>query len=374
MKEKSVMLIGFMPNPRIVKRLELEKNMFDLHLICWDRGKNMLSLEQGEGYETHVIKIKAGGNPVKRMIPYLMFAKKAKKLLNDINPRLIHVQGLDMLKIACDYKKTHPSVKIINEVADLHRFIVDEQSSLLYKFVRKYLNREDRKCAERYNLLVVTSMKYYDNYFKEFIPKEKVMYFPNVPDLSAFEKYSKKNDGEFVVGYIGGVRYKKQIKNLLTAAEKLNIRLMIAGFEQEPLEIEPLCKKNPNIEWVGRFDFNSQVAELYGKCDVMYSVYDADMNNVKVALPNKLYEAVYCGIPLIVAKETYLSQIVGEWGVGVSVDHREPDELINVLEKLKNDKTFYEGFSDNCNLHRSEIDLKKYNDALKAKIGGLINE
>lgn len=172
---------------------------------------------------------------------------------------------------------------------------------------------------------------------------------PNIPNLSAFYRYKKKErDKKLVVGYIGSVRYKQQMKNLIFAAAACVVDLMIAGFESEPVEIEPLCKDRSNIKWVGRFDFNSQVAALYGECDVMYSVYDADMENVRIAIPNKLYESIYCDMPIIVAKNTYLAEVVHEWKVGVAVDHRKPDELIEVLKKMRDDTDYYNAFVQAC--------------------------
>ena len=103
--------------------------------------------------------------------------------------------------------------------------------------------------------------------------------------------------------------------------------MMFAGYEEEPQIIYETCKDRTDVDWYGRFNFDEKVAEMYGKCNVMYSVYDADMENVRVALPNKLYEAVYCEMPLIVAKGTYLEEVVNEWGVGVAVDHRSAEEL-----------------------------------------------
>ena len=369
MAKAIVILIGFLPNPRIYKRIALEKQLSNVNLICWDRGDSMLQPPTEDGYKAHVIKIKAGGNPLKRLLPYRKFSKEANALLDQIQPDLIHVQGLDMLKIACAYKKrAGKPVRIIYEVADLHRLIVDRQSSPIAWAAQKYLRYLDRHLERQYDLLVLTSMKYYDAYFHEFVAKEKVLYMPNVPDLSAFAAYRKKTDGEFTVGYIGGIRYKKQIRLLLDAAKICNMHLMFAGFEDAPVEIEPLCKDNPNIEWVGRFDFNKQAAALYGKCDAMYSVYDADMHNVRVALPNKLYEAVCCEMPLIVAKNTYLSQVVAEWGVGVAVDHKSVDDLAAALAELRDNKTLREQIAENCRKHKDEIDLQKYNAVLRDKI------
>ena len=63
-KPVSVMLIGFMPNPRIYKRIDLEKKLLDLHLVCWDKGSNMLLPPKEDGYSVHIIKINAGNDDI----------------------------------------------------------------------------------------------------------------------------------------------------------------------------------------------------------------------------------------------------------------------------------------------------------------------
>ena len=375
MKKVIVILIGFLPNPRIYKRIELEKTLGELHLICWDKGNSMLSRPEGNEYSVHIVDLPAGGDPIRRKVPYMRFAQEANRLLNEIQPDLIHVQGLDMLKIAGKYKKqSGRDVRIIYEVADLHRLLIDKQKNPLKKAIQWYLQREDRRLEKNYQLLLLTSMKFYELYFDKFVSKDKMLYMPNVPDLSAFSAYQKKNDhSAFTVGYIGSIRYKQQMCNLLEAAKECGIKLLIAGFECEPIEIEPLCRDNPDIEWVGRFDFDKQAAPLYGKCDAMYSVYDADMQNVRVALPNKLYEAVYCEIPLIVAKNTYLAQLVDEWGVGLAVDHKNKDELVEALRRLQSDQAFGRCIEQNCRRRKNEVDLNLYNQQLEKKVRELLS-
>ena len=370
MKKNSVILIGFLPIPRIYKRIEIEKKLFSLHLICWDRGSNMLSVPESDEFESHVVRISAGNNPIKRNGPYKEFSKKAMELLESICPGLIHVQGLDMLKIAVQYKKKYNSnLKIVYEVADIHRLIADKPKNLFYSIVQKYLIKLDRKLSKDVDLLIVTSQKHIDSYFGNFIDKSKIMLIPNVPSLSAFENYKKKNIVEpIVVGYIGSIRYKHQMKLLIEAADKCNIKLMIAGFEVDSDEIKKLCKSRNNIKWIGQFDYELQVAELYGKCDLMYSVYDADMENVRVAIPNKLYESVYCEVPLIVAKNTYLAEIVEAWGVGVAVDYHSSNELIEFINKVVNDKSILYKYQEQCKKHKEKTDLEPYNEELNKRL------
>ena len=163
MAHKIAILIGFLPNPRIYKRIALEKQIGHVHLICWNRGDSMLEAPKEDGYVAHVINVEAGGNPLKRLVPYKKFSKSANVLLNQIQPDLIHVQGLDMLKIACAYKKrSRKPVRIIYEVADLHRLLVDHQKSTIAQVAQKCLRHFDRMLEKQYDLLVLTSMKYYD--------------------------------------------------------------------------------------------------------------------------------------------------------------------------------------------------------------------
>ena len=369
MKKTIVILIGFLPDPRMTNRINLEKRIGNLHVICWDKGRNMLQMPHEDGYKLHVIHIDAGNDPIKRLIPYKQFVNQAMKLLVEISPDLIDLQGLDMLKIADTYKKrARKKVRIIYEVADLHRLIVDDQSDPVRKLVKWYLVNEDRRLEKRYEELVITSTEFYDKYFHNFVDKSKVFYMPNVPDLSAFRTYTKKNEGDFTVGFIGSIRYIEQMKNLIEASQQGNFHVLIAGFEDDPHEIESLCTGKDNIEWVGTFNFLQDVAGLYSKCDVIYSVYNADMSNVRVALPNKLYESVYCRLPIIVARGTYLERIVDDWGVGVGVDHHSVDELVSVVCDLRENRERYKYYSDNCILHQDEVSIEKYNSFLEEKI------
>lgn len=362
-------LVGFVPGPRFKKRIALEKELSDLHLICWDRGIKNKIMPEADGFTIHSLLIPTVNNPLKRMLPYLKFRSFALKELEKVQPDVIHLQGLDMLKIACDYKKkAHNPVRIIYEVGDLHRLIVDEGKTLPRKIIRRYLIDTERKCCEDIDLLIVTSMKYVESHFGAFVPEEKTMYIPNVPNLTAFKSYKKKESGPFTVGFIGGLRYKKQILNMIDACTKCGLQMMFAGYEEEPQVIYEACKDRADVEWHGYFDFYTEVADMYGKCEVMYSVYDADMENVRVALPNKLYEAVYCEMPLIVAKGTYLEEVVNQWGVGVAVDHRSSEELAQVLDRLKSDKDYYKRFVDNCRMHKEMVDLQLYNNTLSKVI------
>lgn len=369
MAKVGVILLGFLPNPRFENRIRLERTLLDLHVLCWDRCKNMMPPPHAEGFRLHCIQIPAENDPMKRLLPYGRFCQAAKKLLREIQPDMIHVQGLDMLRIACQMKReSKKPVAVLYEVADLHRLLVDRQR-FFRRLAQTVLRKADIRYSGQADLIIITSVRYYDTYFKHFVPRSKVLYLPNIPNLSAFAAYRKKDPArDFTVGFIGGVRYKKQMRSLIEAARQCKMRLLIAGFETEPAEIEPLCRAYEEGTWVGRFDYAREAAALYGRCDVMYAVYDADMANVRVALPNKLYEAIYCEMPLIVAKGTYLQQVVESWGVGIAVDHTSPEELAAVLSRLREDTALYAQICANCRQQKQRLDPERNAQALQNRL------
>lgn len=216
--------------------------------------------------------------------------------------------------------------------------------------------------------LVITSEKFYDIHYNRLISKDNVILMPNIPDEEPLKNYFKKKNGMFTVGFIGGIRYLKQMKMLVDAAEIVGCNVLFAGAGGTNYDYEQItdyCKDKRYVTFTGRYIYNTDIAKLYGMVDCVYAVYDADNPNVRIALPNKLYEAVYCNLPIIVAKNTYLSQVVENWGVGISVNHNDTNDLVYGLKKMINDPEFYASLSIACQSKKYEISNERYNADLK---------
>lgn len=368
-----VVVLSHVPNPRMNKRINLIKAYRTMSLVCWNRETVNLWRMIHEDIESKEVRIKATfKNPINRMIPTCIFALEAIKYLRRMNPKCIYTENVDMLAVCSLYtffKRERP--KIIYEIADLHTLVIDESKNIIKKLLKIIIGILEKRLCKNVDLLILTSEKFYDLYFKNFFPKEKTLFMPNMPTLYQFSSYRPKKSGVFTVGFIGGVRYKEQMKMLIGAAKRCKVNVLFAGggFDDE---IESICKTIPNIEYYGKYDYDTEIASLYEKCDCVYSVYNADMNNVKVALPNKLYEAIYCGLPIIVAKNTYLAELVESLGVGVAVSHSESTELEEVLKRMSEDQSYYLTFVDACYAHKAEINIDSYNNRLMDRIKKLV--
>lgn len=370
---KIAFVFSHYPDPRINKRIEVFKKKYEVYLIFWDRNQELQYKIENEDIENIKISISANyGSVLNRIIPTLEFGKNAISELNRIKPDLIYAGNLDMLYISQKYHKSEViKPKIIYEIADLHGLIVDKHKSFTKRVIKLFLIGIEKKITKNIDVLVLTSEKFYDFYYSTFIPRQKVLIIPNMPKLKPFEYYQHKSKGKFTIGFIGAIRYKEQMKMLINAADNCGIRILFAGAGLDN-EIEEICKDNRNIEYYGKYDYDSEIAQLYGKVDCVYSVYDADMNNVKVALPNKLYESIYCELPIIVAKETYLAKLVEELGVGIAVSHKDVTELEHALLRLSTDNEYYNSFRKLCKYHKENINTSKYDEKLLEKVNAVL--
>ena len=163
------------------------------------------------------------------------------------------------------------------------------------------------------------------------------------------------------------------MKMLIDASERCGINILFAGASLDN-EIEEIIKSKKNIKYFGKYDYNSEIAKLYGQVDCIYSVYDADMNNVKVALPNKLYESILCELPIIVAKGTYLAVLVEKMGVGIAVSHKDERELEQVIRRLSTDKKYYDSFVRACRVHKKDVAIEPYNERLKLMVDEIMSK
>lgn len=359
-------LLTHVPNPRMNKRIEVFKARADTHVICTRRAsQNVWEPTQDVDHIIFDIDLPSAKHILKRYMVSKDFQKKALEQLEKLKPNVIYAEGLDTLIIAGKYKKNH-DVRIIFEVADLRENYITKPKRIVDRFITHVLLQKEKKAFKNVDYLVVTSPKFYDMHYCRLISREKMLFIPNAPDIEVFRTYHKKHGGTFTIGFIGGIRYLDQMKMLVDAAGQAECNVVFAGAggtSSDFEEIQEYCKDKDYVLFTGRYNYNTQIAELYSMVDCVFAVYDADNPNVRIALPNKLYESILCELPIIVAKGTYLEELVKKWGVGISVSHRDKTDLIKALTSLKDSKAIYEEISRNCIITRKNLD-KNYNSEL----------
>lgn len=87
------------------------------------------------------------------------------------------------------------------------------------------------------------------------------------------------------------------------------------------------------------------------------------MNNY-YALPNKLFEYVMSGLPVIVNNLPQMKRVVEDYDVGAVINEMNEDELINGLNEWINDKNIYELKKANCKKASLELNWENEFDKI----------
>lgn len=155
---------------------------------------------------------------------------------------------------------------------------------------------------------------------------KKVVCVHNTPDIESYETItepvisSPTNRMKLVyVGILGLSRFIDKIAEVVS--ERNDCEFHIGGYGNN-LEntFKTYAKNNDNIFFYGTLPYASTI-ELEKECDVMCAIYDPDVPNHKYAAPNKFYEALAIGKPLIMARHTGMAEIVEREAIGEVIDY-----------------------------------------------------
>jgi len=98
--------------------------------------------------------------------------------------------------------------------------------------------------------------------------------------------------------------------------------------------VQHFAAQTSNITFHGAFRSPQDLQRIYRDLDLVWAVYDRADANVRAAIPNKLFEAAWFGVPILVAKETALAQTVANWGGGFQVDSASVESIGTILDRL----------------------------------------
>lgn len=370
-KKKVLVVFPHIPNPRMIKRVKALITAYDVHVIYWDRDlgnkkTNELPMES----KVTVIKRKSNeGNPLKRILITIGIIKDVVLIAKEISPDIMYLSKTDMLFAGFLYQKlVKTNTRLIYEVSDLHTLMIDVQNKASKKLISLILKKVERSLCKSIVLLIVTSEYFYENFYKKIVSADKVIFIPNTPDLRVFENFERKTHEKFTVGFIGTVRYAEQLEMLIDASIETNINVFIAGGGIDYLRIKKYAKNLDNVEIYGEYEYDQEIKELYERVDCIYSVYDTKLTNVRVALPNRLYEAAFTATPIIVSKNTYLGELVEKYEIGKTVSSNSKLELIALLSELKEDIKYIKALEKKTTHLKSIWNLNDYNKKLLVAI------
>lgn len=199
--------------------------------------------------------------------------------------------------------------------------------------------------------LVLTSRFFYDGFYqsRNVISKNRVLIIDNKVNrnFSGQRKLQKNvTKDKVVIGIIGLFRFKKPIELLLEYVSQRKDTHILKCYGDGPYRSLIESYESDNINYLGSFKNPEGLSEIYNSIDINFVVYDYSDRNVQLALPNKLFESAFFGVPILCGKRTALGTLSESWGIGKMISIETKEEFEQDLKDV--DYTWILMKSNNC--------------------------
>ena len=257
-------------------------------------------------------------------------------------------------------------VKIIYDIAD---FYSDAYVPTHLVLIRKIVAKLERLITRTVDSVILVDESRLEQAKLQTTSFQIIYNSPPDEYSNLVAKFARKttsdSDSTFAMLYAGILTQDRGLKSLIATIPKINdVSLTIAGFGSMEREIYRLVEKKANVKFLGRISY-SEVLELTYLCDCVIALYDPFFPNNAFSSPNKLFEAMMCGKPIIVSDGTTMAKIVDQENCGIIIDYNDSRALESVVNTLKSNKNLSISLGRNA---RTAY-LRKFNwDLMEEKI------
>lgn len=348
-----------LPDPRVEKEANtLVRLGYSVQIVAWNREekntekKGVINLQNGK-VPIRWLNIKSRyGSGMKSVFPLIAFQISLLYWLlrNHKKYEVIH---------ACDFDTVLPAwlvTKLYKKklVYDIFDYYIDA-----FKVPQRLMNiveKIDIYMINNANAVIIVNESRLKQIEKSN-PK-KLYIIHNTPDYDLANnrsenviKHKSKNIKFVYVGILSNNRFLKEITEIMIG--RPDWELHIGGFGALDKYMEDMSQKHGNIYYYGKMPYE-KVLNLELESDVMLAIYNPIYKNNQYSSPNKLYEAMLLGKPIIVANGTGVDELVESYNIGISVEYNR-ESFISLASELLNDNAKMKIMKENLeNLYKNK--------------------
>lgn len=317
------------PDPPVEKAADaLLANGYDVTIIGWDRGsseyekKEKLPLEHGTAKITRFgIPAIFDGGIKKNFLPLLKFQIRLYVWLKNNKNKydLIHSFDFDTGFIASRIARKYNKA-LIYHILD---FYVDSHN-IPTGYLKSKIKKAELSIIDNADATIICTEKRLEQ-IKDAKPKRlEIIHNTPKPVNQISDCFCKlRNSARCKIVYVGILAGSRFLREMIKFVENDDrFELHIGGFGIMENEIVEIAEKCSRIYYYGKLPYDKTLA-LEQVCDIMTAIYDPKVPNHRYAAPNKFYEALMLGKPVVMARNTGFDEIIEKNHIGFLIDFSE---------------------------------------------------
>jgi len=203
--------------------------------------------------------------------------------------------------------------------------------------------------------VILTINSYHKQLFLETYPHipqpEVIMNFPSRRSIPNYNNLPKFHSRRNIVLYQGIFKNHRGLKQLIKAMVNVNsgsLELIGSGeIETSLRELVKILRLNEKVIFRGRIDWN-QLLKHSSNAKAGLVLFEPVGLNYRYASPNKFFEYVMAGTPVIVSNIIPFKDFITLYEVGVLVDLASEDSIALAIEKFLTDEKNWLKYHQNC--------------------------
>lgn len=280
--------------------------------------------------------------------------------------------------------KWFKKIPFIFEVRDLWPEVPIQMGAIKNKFFiacSRWIEKIIYKNSEH---IIALSPGMQDGVIK-YVPKNKTTVIPNMAKIDEFfpreknyqmieELGLKKETFKIIhfgsLGIANGAQYIVESAKLLSQTEDVEFVFLGGGSTEKTLVDAVKNYELRNVKFLGSFPMK-QTAQIVNLCDVSIVSF-LDLPILYTNSPNKLFDSLSAGKPIIVNSAGWTKDLVEDNECGYYVNPKHPEELVEKILYLKRNSEIIKRFGSNSrylaeNQYDKKILCKKFVDLIEAK-------
>lgn len=294
-------------------------------------------------------------SPINKLVSLFQWASFARKQRPDI------VSGHDLLALTIGWLSTFFIRKKPKLIYDSHEFEIGrnaDRTGLLKWLILHW----EHFMIKRSALTVVVNDSIADEVAKLYKLAKKPAVVRNIPkgfDINEAEckkvreHFLEKLGVEKLLIYHGLVCKGRGVEATINAMQNLeNTGLLVVGNPDSPEYLEELLEMTRQLNVDSRIEFHEAVPheELWkfiGAADVGVVMISPVSKSYYYALPNKLFECIQSGVPVVGSALPEIERIVEGYKVGTVAKPDDSESIVLAIKELLKSKSAYDEFKSN---------------------------
>ena len=326
---------SFDPRTERIVRTLCSVKRYDVRLLAWDRSSESSSFfNLPHSCQQFIIRFRApyGALFVFFLFPWFLLVGFSLIYKADI----VHACDFDTLMPVLVVKKLfRRKFKVIYDVFDLYAYRVPS-------FLREFFYKTELLFMSMADAVIIC-----DELRKAEIKGaniRKLEVIMNIPDehvslplvIKKLNAALSQRDNVLTIFYAGVLSFNSGLIQVCEAIKHMkDIRLVVAGYGPQERWFRSFFKKYHNAVFLGKIPHH-KVISMTLSADVIV-VLRKPVSVSRFSNPNKFFEALMCGKPVIVSKGTGIDRVVQNYQCGFVVNYGDLPSLRKVISKLKQD-------------------------------------